>query len=104
MGAGLIMSALEDLSDRILHLERKVAEMEVTSTEQRAKLRESIQRTTASVAEVKATADATKADTAEIVSLLKGVKVLVSSAKWIGGPSVLGGAVYAFGKLARWWD
>lgn len=45
----------------------------------------------------------TKADTSEIVSLLKGMKLLGALTKWVGIPGGLGTAVYTVGVFKKWW-
>jgi hypothetical protein len=93
----------DDLAERTLHLEREVAEMKVTASEQRAKVREELAANTAAISAVKHTAEGVKRDTEEIVSLLKGMRILGGLAKWVGGPSTLGLGVYWIGTRFKWW-
>lgn len=88
----------------MLHLEREVAEIKITATEQRAKVREEIAANTVAIAAVKVTADGVKQDTEEIVSLLKGMRIFGSMLKWAGGLSAGSGVMYGIGKAARWWS
>lgn len=84
-----------DIETRVLHIERELADMKVQSTEQRAALRADVQANCEMTIAVKRTADQVKADTSEIVELLKGLRVFGKLAKWIA--AVIGAVLAVFG-------
>ena len=93
----------DDLAGRVLHLERKVADMDVTASEQRATLRREVQANTEMTQAVRVTACCVKKDTEEIVALLKGLKVFGRIAKWIVGAIAAVAALLGIGHNAKWW-
>lgn len=78
----------EDEARRLSALERDVSAMKV----EQADMRRSIEDNTA-------VTNAVKADTAEIVALMKGAGVLGRMAAWIA--ALIGG--YLAGKGLKWW-
>lgn len=109
-GVSRVSAENDHIEARLLHIEREVADMKVVAAEHRAALREDIQKATQATVELRAltTANATridgvKSDTEEIVSLLKGMKVLGALLKWIAGFSFIGGPLYIVGKALKWW-
>lgn len=101
----------EHIESRLLHIEREVADMKVTAAEARAAAKADVQVLTQATVELRslttanaARIDGVKGDTEEIVSLLKGMKVLGALLKWIAGFSFIGGPLYLIGKTLKWWD
>lgn len=87
----------------MLHVERELADMKVTSTEQRARLRAEVQAVSTKVEAVAEMAADTKADTSEIVALLKGMRLLGALTKWVGLPGGIGSVIYVIGDIKKWW-
>jgi hypothetical protein len=105
-----VTSENEHIEARLLHIEREVADMKVVAAEHRAALRADIQAVTQATVDLRTLTnanatriDGVKGDTEEIVSLLKGMKVLGALLKWIAGFSFIGGPLYLIGKTLKWW-
>ena len=94
---------LRELNDRVLHIERELPAMKLESATNRAELHAEISSLGTKVAAVQATAEQVKADTSEMVALLKGMKLLGELTKWVGLPGGLGGVLYVIGDLRKWW-
>ncbi len=92
--------SLRELNERVLHIERELSAMKLETADNRAELSEKIAGLGTKVEAVQATAEGVKADTSEMVTLLKGMKLLGALTKWVGLP---GGVVYGAGKFLKWW-
>lgn len=95
--------AQAELERRVLYLERKIAEMDVEAVSQRSKMESDMKDNTEMTAAVKLTADQVKKDTAEIVDLLKGLKVFGSIAKWVLGLASVIGIILGISKAGEIW-
>lgn len=78
----------DDQQARLTAVERRVAEIREQQIEMQAQIRANSEVT-----------NAVKADTSEIVQLIKGANVLARVAKWLA--VVIGG--YLAGKGMKWW-
>lgn len=78
----------DDQQARLTIVEQKVAEIREKQVEMQAEIKANAEVT-----------NAVKADTSEIVSLIKGANVLARVAKWL--TIVVGG--YLAGKGLKWW-
>jgi len=94
---------IHELNDRVLHIERELSSMKLESATNRAELSSKITALGVTVASVQQTAESTKADTSEMVALLKGMKLLGALTKWVGLPGGVGGVIYVIGGLRKWW-
>lgn len=77
--------------------------MKLETAENRAELHTEIAALRSKVDSVQSTTEGVKADTSEMMALLKGMKLLGALTKWVGLPGGFGTAVYAWGSFKGWW-
>ena len=97
------MSDEADIASRVLHLERELADLLRSSEKWRGDTTLAIDRAVKLAEAVRATACATKADTSEIVQLLKGMRILGALLKWLVAIGLTVGSAYTAGHGLKWW-